>query len=170
MSGSNACPCKDRTTSPELGSACASKSQCNAANQNDSGPKCPVMSQIKKSINSDSRNKVVSNSVSEDSTYGCPRSDMKLNGIQKGCCACGASMTGRSYPPQRSASITASGQDTGTTSSATRKCSNISTVSSSGGSEETEEGEKKLDLRGLIESVGTLLIPVVSIRFIYSQT
>lgn len=44
--------------------------------------------------------------------------------------------------------------------SPTRKTSNISCVSSSGGSDETE-GEKKLDLRGLIESIGTLLIPVV---------
>ena len=42
-----------------------------------------------------------------------------------------------------------------------RKVSNISNVSF-GGSEEAEEGERKLDLRGLIDSVGTLLIPVVS--------
>ena len=42
-----------------------------------------------------------------------------------------------------------------------RKVSSISNVSF-GGSEGTEEGERKLDLRGLIDSVGTLLIPVVS--------
>ena len=42
-----------------------------------------------------------------------------------------------------------------------RKVSNISNVSS-GGSDGVEEGERKLDLRGLIDSVGTLLIPVVS--------
>ncbi|KAL4230721.1 Guanylate cyclase soluble subunit alpha-2 [Mactra antiquata] len=45
-----------------------------------------------------------------------------------------------------------------------RKTSNISCVSSSGGSDETE-GEKKLDLRGLIESIGTLLIPVTGFMY-----
>ena len=47
-----------------------------------------------------------------------------------------------------------------------RKVSNISNVSS-GGSDGVEEGERKLDLRGLIDSVGTLLIPVVSTTIIF---
>ena len=44
--------------------------------------------------------------------------------------------------------------------------SNVSNVSSAG-SDEVEPGERKLDLRGLIESVGTLVLPTVRLSYNY---
>ncbi|XP_052281863.1 guanylate cyclase soluble subunit alpha-2-like isoform X2 [Dreissena polymorpha] len=55
-------------------------------------------------------------------------------------------------------------RDSGIKNVPPRKSSDISDVSISGVSEENEP-EKKLDLRGLIESIGTLLIPVT--RLVY---
>jgi hypothetical protein len=65
----------------------------------------------------------------------------------------------------------------GTSESPKRKTSTLSTVStaSSVGSEDNELSEKKVDLIGLIDSVGTLLLPTVSehfctISFTYRRT
>ena len=64
--------------------------------------------------------------------------------------------------PVQSGNDKLSQQDSmGTGACPMRKVSNISSVSSSGGSDEIES-ERKLDLRSLIDSIGTLLIPTVS--------
>lgn len=77
-------------------------------------------------------------------------------------CACCSIVKLQKTCPSVSANVPPRGQPFESSStSQRRKSSNLSIVSSSGGS---EEGERKLDLRGLIESIGTLLIPVVSIK------
>ena len=160
MSGTKVCPGEDQAVRPCSEQECAVKYQQNDVS-NHTEPKCPILKHIAEiSSNKHTTDTKVTSSLCEDKSKGCAtevRLNDKVNGLPKVCCNCCTVNTQDSLSP-KSNSIT---QETSSSAgSPARKTSNISVISSSGGS---EEGERKLDLRSLIESIGTLLIPVVSI-------
>ena len=144
---SSSCPLKGRTQLPNLDThgTTTDGMQDMTAHINKEGPKCPIMKQM---------SECMSNGTANNQSKRCAIPDVKINGISNG--RCDGCNTNTKVPPK---SDTISPDICG---SPARKTSNISEVSSSGGSEEVEEGERKLDLRGLIEGIGTLLIPAVS--------
>ena len=145
---SSSCPLKGRTPLPNIDThgTTTDGMQDMTAHMDKEGSKCPIMKQMSECMSNGTAN--------NQSSKRCAIPDLKVNGISNGCCdGCN---TNSKVPPK---TVTISPDICG---SPARKTSNISEVSSSGGSEEVEEGERKLDLRGLIEGIGTLLIPAVS--------
>lgn len=129
----------------------------NKVDSNDNGiNKCPIMSKMVDSLQKERQENGVKQNEKQNSDKTQPTSNK--------CSKCSDCCKGspNKPPPVRSASGNYLSQDGSPGSIPGRKTSNISNVSSSGGSDETD-GEKKLDLRSLIESIGTLLIPVVSV-------
>ena len=144
---SSSCPLKGRTPLSNIGTHGTTTDGMHdiTAHMDKEGPKCPIMKQM---------SECMSNGTANNQSKRCDIPDVKINGISNGCCdSCN---TNTKVPPK---TVIISPDTCG---SPARKTSNISEVSSSGGSEEVEEGERKLDLRGLIEGIGTLLIPAVS--------
>jgi hypothetical protein len=126
--------------------------------------RCPIMAQMKECLKNEA-----SGCDGNQKESGVNQRKVNVADEKKACSKCGCcnKATQGVRGPTRSASGNTLGQDSVTQVEPARKTSNISNtsntsgVSSSGGSDETD-GDKKLDLRGLIESIGTLLIPVVS--------
>lgn len=125
--------------------------------------RCPIMAHMKECLKNEA-----SGYDGNQKESGINQRNVNVTDEKKTCNKCGC--CNKATPvraPIRSASGNMLGQDSVTQVAPARKTSNISNgsntsgVSSSGGSDETD-GDKKLDLRSLIESIGTLLIPVVS--------
>ena len=122
--------------------------------------RCPMMAQLSETLAAERAMKSVTpQCVDSQSVIVTSSTNNQSQNSPNKCCKCNC---GRKSSMTKTGSDTLLKQDGSAYKSPVRKTSNISMVSSSGGSDETE-GEKKLDLRGLIESVGTLLIPVVSL-------
>lgn len=132
----------------DVGKTCCS--QRTSTDHQENFTKCPIMSEMSKCIR-------------EENEEGHEDNERKTLNSNSDCSACSSCNRSAPKKPVRSASGNVLSQDTRVIPN--RKTSNISNVSmasSSAGSDETE-GDRKLDLRRLIESIGTLLIPVVSI-------
>ena len=108
-------------------------------------PLCPIMAKMTESVNeNDSHNNVAVNTSTVEACNSCNKT-VPTKPVR--------STSGYALLQDNNACVTSGNRKTS-------NISNTSMTSSSTGSDETEE--KKLDLRCLIESVGTLLLPVVS--------
>ena len=142
--------------------------QCpNKVDNNDNGiSKCPIMSSMVDSLQKERQGNGIQpseKSVNSDKSRTLDKS--VNNGGCTNCTSCCRQKVAGKPPPVRSASGNYLSQEGSPCALPGRKTSNISNVSSSAGSDEAD-GEKKLDLRSLIEGIGTLLLPVVSKAFI----
>lgn len=131
---------------------------------NDSIVTCPIMAKMAQSCRESSGSlskthgansgQPISNSNNNSTDCNRSENNTKCNSCCKG--------SGVKSSPVRTINSHSLGE--GCEKSPKRKISNISAVSSSGGSDETEN-ERKLDLRYLIEGIGTLLLPVKNMVF-----
>lgn len=149
-----------------VGGAENSCSQRHKVDSNDNGVSmCPIMSKMADSLQKERTGNGVAKECGE--TNNTDKTG-NTSGVCAKCASCCQQVANdKKAPPVRSASGNYLSQDGNPTSIPGRKTSNISNVSSSGGSDETDT-ERKLDLRSLIESIGTLLIPVVSFQNLYT--
>ena len=139
--------------------SCATEIQCQNGTK-DSGPRCPIIAKMKHSDTTACRTKP---------SCGCSKFGVKINGYSKDCCVRGSDICSQKKLSPRSDCSTCPRKGiTPKTSPSTRNISNLSNVPLSASSVAGEEREKKLDLRGLIDSVGTMLIPVVCIVYSWS--
>lgn len=128
---------------------------------NDNGiNRCPIMSSMAGALQKERQG----NGVAKCDKDAEPKGEIKQtsDGCTK-CNCCSKQAAADKAPPVRSASGNYLSQEGSPRNHPGRKTSNISYASA--GSDEVE-GEKKLDLRSLIEGIGTLLIPVVC-KFYY---
>ena len=129
----------------------------------DYRPKCPIMKQMAESVTNDIDSFMVKFWLSEDDSETCSQPDMQIDNNLNSHFGSEASIDTDNMLSPLSAIKTALDREAESfKQSHSRRPSNVSSITSIWGSEGTEDGREKIVLRGVIESIGTLLIPAVS--------